>query len=343
MNNKISQAIILVFVLLSSFSCSNNDIEDIPLAPIEYDPTQHIQATIKDVWSGEWYSAKSDCAWEAIIDLETGAFDTIPGTGDPFDPYLKPMGPDRLTDFENNRRIYAQREMGRLVVQDLESLEEKYVELKDPETGDNIRIPLYLDFGNSPNELFAFSYYNRIYRIDLETLSIELVGEITLTDIREVTEMIFSKASQRIILLGQTFSTSIQEASAYAMYDFAEQTIVREGRIPVTFGFVKHPTETSIFCLTSPNSEVDFRLIEFEIRMDGLFEINRSPTDLAINNISTHRSTIHSATNSYIVRGGSTHEFNLVTVLYQIDLETGELKSETMIDLPCNLLKIAGE
>ena len=339
MYNKISQAYILFFVLLLSFSCdTESNTEDIPSAPLQYDPALHVQGTFMDLWG----HTDQGHAWEVIIDLETGHFDKIPGTGEPAGGYNLPVGTDRLTDFENNRRIYVDRNGAKLVVQNLESLEKQYIEIADPDQA--IYFPLHLAFGNTSNELFAYAQYpNKIYRFDLENETFEVVAEITFTAIESVTDLIFSSASQRIILLGQTLNTTAQEATAYAIYDLTENAIVREDAIPITFGFVKHPTKNSIFCLTVPNSEAGFRLTEFEIGSNGLIEVPRSLTDVEMNSISTHRSTIHTASNSYIVRGGYSTESNPITILYHINLETGELQAETNIDTPYSMLKVAGE
>jgi hypothetical protein len=341
MNHNILQTAAIFFVLLLSFSCdTERNTEDIPSAPLQYDPALHVQGTFIDTWG----YTQAGYAWEVIIDLESGAFDTIPGTGEPAGGFFLPVGPDRLTDFENNRRIYMDRNNTKIVVQDLESLEKKFIDIADPDPTQEIYFPLYLAFGNTSNELFAYAQYpDKIYRIDLENETFEVVADIIFTDMKSVTDIIFSRASQRIILLGQTINTTNQEASAYAIYDLAEQAIVREDAIPITFGFVKHPTQNSIFCLTVPNSEAGFRLTEFEIRTDGLLEVPRSLADVEMNSISTHRSTIHTATNSYVVRGGSTSELNPETILYRIDLETGELQAETNIDTPYSMLKVAGE
>ena len=340
MNNNIVQASTLFFILIFSFSCEHNDTEDVPSGPLEYDPAQHIQGTFYDI--SDYYEREH--SWEVIIDLESGSIDTIPGTRERSHGWWGPVGVERLTDFENNRRIYLETAGHDLIIQDLSTLEKRYIGLSDPETGSTLSLPPHLDFGNHKNELFAYSRYtDKIYRIDLEQESIELIATIALTDIESITDIIFHKAPQQLIIFGLPTSTDVQEASAYAIYDLATNEIVKEANIPTTTGFVKHPNQGSIFCLTVPNQEIGFRLIEFEIKMGGLVEIARSQEDLEINYIDNHRSTIHSATNSYIVQGKASAGPNLVVGLHLIDLETGVLQVNNAIDTPNRLFKIAGE
>lgn len=334
MNNKILQLSTLLFLLLLSFSCGDDTIK----APLEYDSSRHVQGTLYDIFDSVY-------SWETIIDVETGDFDTIPGTRERELNRVLPFGPDRLTDFENNRRIYSRTNGYSLVIHDLESLEKQFISLEDSITGDKISFPPYIEFGNNTDELFVIDqYFSGLYRADLTNYSIERIADKPLINIKLITDIIFSKEDQRIILLGQTVNTTSQVATSYAIYDLASNTVIKEGSLPDVFGFAKHPTKNSIFCLTVPTLELGIRLVELQINQNDLSVVYISPEDLVLDDgLSTHRSTIHSATNSYICRGGSTHEANQETYLHRIDLISGELQKSVFVDGHDFMIKLAGE
>ena len=110
------------------------------------------------------------------------------------------------------------------------------------------------------------------------------------------------------------------------------------------FGFVQHPVEKdNIYFIQATQDNKGFRLMKIEMNGDGINVSEISTTDLLINNMSLYLQTIHTASNTYILRGGSNSIETPSNTLYTIDLNNGNLMCEVEIEETGFLLKLAIE
>ena len=79
-----------------------------------------------------------------------------------------------------------------------------------------------------------------------------------------------------------------------------------------------------------------------EIDQNNINILEVSKTDLSINDLSPYVQTIHQGSNSYIIRAGSSNLDAPLNILYSINLTTGELVNEVLIEQTDMVLKIAG-
>jgi hypothetical protein len=85
------------------------------------------------------------------------------------------------------------------------------------------------------------------------------------------------------------------------------------------------------------------RLMELNLS-GGQFQVmSKSTSDLAIDNLSGYLQTIHSATDSYICRGGSSSGEMPIKIFYKIDLTTGELVNEVTLTDAGLLISLSAE
>lgn len=276
----------------------------------EYDPAIHVYATNFRSRVGEW---------ETFVDITTGNYDSIPGTREPAGTINFPNGTAALNDFSQNRRIYLNQVSGQeMTIQDLTTLEKTVITLELPDGSSLITRPEFLTFGADNNTVYAFDTADdAIYVIDLVNQTIDLLVDDIVVDRNGIEAFIYLKSSHEIVFLGNDF---------YTIYDLnSGQLVIEDDTIPDLFGFVKHPDTDDIYCLSFPTTDFAFRLVRM-VKQGGQYGVVMiSLEDLEIDNLSPNLQTIHTATNAFVCRGGTTLENNIETYIYSIDLNTGEL------------------
>ncbi|MEO1261671.1 MAG: hypothetical protein AAFZ15_22905 [Bacteroidota bacterium] len=320
---------LLFFVALSA--CKDDD--DANPQPLVYDASRHIYGTT---------SIQGQGSWETIIDLESGRFDTIPGTRENAGGFNFPLSTRELTDFVDNRRLFITFDKNDLVVQDLETAEKNIINLVGNPNSIGLAPFEYLNFGKSNNEVLGLYTFERtIYRVDIMMGNYEPLTEYISMDQDQITNMLYSPENDYMIFFGQNNDT--ETVYLYSIFDMSVNEIIAHDTIPRFFGFVKHPSQNSIYCLTIPMNGIGFRLTELMVKEDRLDVRTVSTTDLEIDQLSPNLQTIHSATNSYICKGGSTSIENPETFLYSIDLTTGQLLRSTEVPGYGSMMNIESE
>ena len=321
--NKTTKFIFLISSITILLFASCKDDDPTIQAPLVYDAASHIYGTTFKAGIG---------SWETIIDLETGQFDTIPGTKEPVGALDLPIGVRELTDFDANRRIFV--DGSDLIIQDLETTTKTTIKLLDPIYPDTeiyiIRFQ-YLNFGRNKDEIYGISTYNQPYLINLATQTIELISiDVFSLDFDQIDDFIYLEDQNDFVFIGQKYS--VDDSYFVSVYDLDANAFTIYDSIPKSFGFVKDHASDRIYALSFPTDNHGFRLMSLDIRDDDVRSILISTENLAIDNLSFYMQTIHTASNSYICRGGSASIEVPENMLYSVDLTTGELKNSIILD-----------
>jgi len=329
---------IIAFSLLGSIfllsACKDEPTE--PLLPLEYNAATSVY--------GKMYRLNELDRWETIIDLETGLFDTIPGTREAASSISFPSGTTDLTDFEGNRRIFVTSDDKNIIIQNLTSSDQISIELKDPVSGFFINRLKHLDFGATNDEIYGISSTNQPYLINVSTKTIELVHTNIPLDLDQVDAFMYLKERNDFVFFGRNHFNDEPSQYFASIYDIDTEQIIIHSSISNSFGYVKDPSSSDrIYALSLPSDDHLFRLISLNISSDNITSLFISTTDLAIDELSSYVQTIHTATNSYICRGGSTSLDDPKNNLYSIDLDSGELTNEVLLDNYGLMLGLKGE
>jgi len=305
-------------------SCKDDD----ELRISEYDPAVHVYATHYRRYVGEW---------ETFIDITTGKYDSIPGTKEiKVGGINVPNGTAALTDFSQNRRIYLSGNGDEMIIQDLTTLEKITITLDLPDGSSLITRPEFLTFGADNNTIYVFDRGgSAIYVVDViaQTLNIQL-DDLPLNG-NSFEAMIYQKSTNDLFFF---------EKEKYYIIDLDTNELLNDnGVLPGLFGFVQHPDNNLLYALTYPNADRVFRLARLERTGNEFIVQILSGSDLAIDQLSPNLQTIHTATNAYVCRGGTTSENNIETYINSIDLSTGELIRTVTLDGFELMKKLEGE
>lgn len=313
-------ALMGTLILLIS-ACDDDDVS----IPQEYDPALHIYAMSM---------APNFESEEALIDPATGTFRLLEGTKESLGGLSIPVGPRFLTDFVNNRRIYQRGGNNGIILQDLETLEKTIINIDSLQT--QVNIWDFLTLGPDNNTIYGFDYADdRIFALDIMAQKISVIAEGLPRYGGNLEAFDYLPATNEFIFLTN---------EDYLIYSLDNQTTALSSDFgKELFGFVRHPDTDRIYALTLPSDEQIFRLVQL-IRTDTELQIaDLSTADLAIDNLSPNLQTIHTATNTYICKGGSSNFDNPETILYSIDLNTGELLHDVVLNGFGVMLKLRGE
>ncbi len=331
-----SNSIFLFLILIVAVSCKKDDADMDPAPPTSYDASSHVYATMIEVREG---------TWETIIDLETGKFRRIEETKSPGSSIEGTAGTTEMIDFINNRRIYKDpaNGTGHIVVQDLETFESTTIDLFDSDTGRYLTLFGDFYFGPDNEYIYGLTSAYDAYKVDLDTKEVKLIKSLRTENIKQVQRFIYLQDRDQFLTIGN--SQDVEDSYAYSLYDIESQSVLAEDIMPRLFGFAVHPNNDQIYALTYPTDDRKFRMVEITVNDNGLQIRQKSSSDLAIDELSTKVQTIHTATNSYICRGGSTafEGEGPENTLYSIDLNTGNLKSQVFLEDYKNMLGINGE
>lgn len=319
-------SLLSLIIILSIASCKNNDEVEIscePLKPSTYNKTNHVYATMLDFNNSQ--------GWETIIDLETGLFDTIAGSGLMQFGINGSLGTRNLTDFDGEKKIYINHD-NILVIQDLTTFDSMHIDLINPISGSKIVFPQHLNFGGSNNIVYLLSAYNEIFSVNLTSQEISLVKDISV-DQSQFSDFIYLKESNDFVFFGQKNFGGGNVEYRVSLFDSDTDEILYTDSLPHFFGFVKHPENDDIFALTIPSADKGFRLMKLQVMENEVNILQLSSSDLAIDELSPYIQTIHTETNSYICRGGTAFiDQPNSNRLYSISLVNGTVTKEVELE-----------
>lgn len=321
-----------LFLALMSYTGCDDDAD--MRTPVDYNPNCCVYGTMQrdDV----------DQRWEVAVALESGAWDTIPGTRRPSTSFQLPLGVNRLNDFQGNRHLYTDLNGENLVVQDLTTYNTRQIPLLDPDSGSGIRGSLFLQQGRNNEEYFLYSgIEGRVYGIDLAAEAITVALDTFDLGMDQVNDFLYSPAKGYFVFIGQENVGFTDRFYLAATYDNSTKDFVSRDTFPQQlFGFVANPDLAKLYCLTFPADNFGYRLTEVDfLEGGGLSYTELSNSNLAIGQISEQLQTLHTATNSYLCYG-ETPPFKLI---YQVDLSSGELRQQIVLEDFGTMIKLAGE
>lgn len=320
----------LLLITIFNFSSCNKEAEiESKKAPEVYNPTSCIYGSMTDYYNN---------IWETIIDLETGKFTKISGMTRDREPLALPLGVRKLTDFTGNKSIFLSEQGKVLVAQDLETFEKTTINLNEQHSINRL---MHLNFGDNNNEIYGLDY-RTIYLINIINQTVEIIGDIPF-DIGDINDFIYLKKQSNFVIFSHKSSDNTPLDNLISVYDPVTLEMTQQQAISSFFGFIKDPNSDNLFCLSTPKENKGFRLTKIQITDAWISIQQQSSTDLDIDKLSYYIQTIHTATNSYICKGGSTSFDTPQTYLYSIDLHTGELTNETFLEECEAMLDIKGE
>ncbi|MEL7246819.1 MAG: hypothetical protein AAFO03_00315 [Bacteroidota bacterium] len=307
--------IICALFSITIFSaCDDDDL----LLPETYDGTKHIYGTAAD------FSNDNQGVSEVIIDPQTGAFSTLEGTESGL-IIAFPSGTKNLFDFARNRRVYWDVLEFRLVIQDLETLEKTAINVSDPANSVALLNPQFATFGANNDLVYIYDSTGDLWAVDLVTETPELLYTDLDFDDLYVDNQLYLAATNQLVYGAHPDIVNRYVSSTIFTLDLATGEIASLGEIEESFGWAKNPLDERIYGLRLATDETGFRLVELQLTDSEASTRLLSQEDLDISSLSSHTQTIHTATNSYICRGGSTQEGMNENNIYSIDLNTGEL------------------
>ncbi|MFK8005267.1 MAG: hypothetical protein AB8H03_02810 [Saprospiraceae bacterium] len=321
-------------IILSITSCKDDDPVPVFCKPSSYNKASHVYATMFDdnVFQN----------WETIIDLETGLFDTIAGSGQVWPGLDLPIGTRNLTDFAAKKRIYIN--LGNiLVIQDLTTFDSTHINLNNQNVGGSIDYPQHLNFGENKNIIYFIDGLD-IFSVNLTSKEIFLIKENLSIDQSQFSDFIYLEESNDFVFLGQKNFSSGDSEYRISRYNMDTDEILYTDSIPHLFGFVKYLDNDDIFALTVPSPTQGFRLTRLQAMEGGVNISQLSLSDLALDELSPYLQTIHTATNSYVCRGGTTN-LNQTNPnrLYSINLVNGTVTNEVEIEGYKTMIGLQGE
>lgn len=333
------QILILSLVAVSVLlGCHLDDDQAVSILP--YNSQEHVYGTMS-IDNGN-----ATNKWEVVIDPRTGNVDTIPGTRVFGGGISFPLGTKNLNDFGNNRRIYIDIQRD-LIIQDLETFATTIIELKDEGINRYVLNPQYLRFGSSTDELYLIDTDRSVWQIDLlaaenSVQKTELV--LPLASGAYLSHFFYLADANEYVYTTNTSATNAGTINELVLYDPEQDMIIETQTIDESFGLVQHPDdENAFYFLQLPNGDEGFRLMALTVNGSALQLEQRSSADLPIDELSIYMQTIHTASHTYICRGGPS-QFDMPTnTLYGIDLDSGELITQANLKIEGLLRKLAGE
>ena len=331
---KRSDLFLFLFALMTTFIYTACDDDADTRTPVAYNPNCCVYGTLQ----------RDDLSqrWEVVVELESGDWDSIPETRRPSASFQLPVGVNRLNDFSGNRHLYTDFNGVNLVVQDLTTFDTAMVPLNDPETGLKINGSLFLQEGRSSDEYFLYSgLEERVYGIDLATQTLRVALDTFPLGFDLLNDFVYSPSEDYFVFMGQINQSFTERLYTATIYDHATKTLVARDTFPQRlFGFVPDPDLGRMFALTFPENQFGYRLYEVGFRgEEGLEYTELSNENLAIGQLSEQLQTLHTASNSYLCYG-ETSPFNVV---YQVDLNSGELRAQIVLEDFGTMIKLDGE
>jgi hypothetical protein len=328
----------LTVTTITLFSaCGDDDAAPGISSLLPYDASEHIYATLRIDDVNEW---------EAVVSPATGQFDTLPGTYRSVGSISFPNGTKRLSAFLGNKRIFISEIYdSELYIQDLETLDYEVLELKETDGGSTVIFPQFLRFGANEDELYLLDTDGSVWKIHLQNKEVEkILADILPTNNEYVSNFYYLKSDDKFLVSTNDAAINAGTMTNLYLVDAETDSVLTTTEITETFGLVQHPdSPNNFYCLQVPNDDAGFRLWEIQVQGESINTGQKSSSDLPIDELSIYIQTIHTATDSYICRGGSNSFDNPTNTLYTIDLTSGELAGETDFFDSAFFVKMAGE
>ncbi len=319
------------------FSCNSDDDQLGFSSLLPYNPDKHMYGTLQFQDGTRWER------WEVAIDLATGRLDSIPGTKEDSGSITSPNGTKDLTAFNTNKRIYIDLDKN-LVVQDLDTAEETVIEITDTASGASVLFPQYVRFAASEEELFLIDTDDTVWFIDLLTEEVEKTAiQLPIPSGAYLSNVYYIAATDDFLYSTNSSAINSGTITNLHFYDLGSETVIQSATITESFGLVPSSTPGQFYFLQIPTEDTGFRLVELQVNPGQLMLAEISDADLAIDELTLYTQTTHTATNSYVCRGGSNNLEDLSNTLYIIDLDSGDLIDEVVLEVDGILSKLAGE
>lgn len=315
--------------------------DESPASVLPYRASAHIYGTFGQIDNG---------FWEVVIDPATGHYEKLVASEETLTARSPRVGAFALTAFERNELIYGSppSRLAALSVQDLETFEISDIALRDTLLGQSMVFPQLLRFGASQNEVFLMDTDRSIWHIDLDSRAVRKVHDGLPVPAGGYVCHFFHRSSDgHFLVMTNEVASNAYTADKIHVINPAlpnPKATLSTTTIPSGFGFLQHPVDRdAIYYIQRAQSDKGFRLMKITMSAGGMNISEISQTDLPIENLSPYLQTIHTATNTYILRGGSSSLDAPSNVLYSIDLNNGKLVREVPIRDAGFLLKLAGE
>ncbi|MFK7810572.1 MAG: hypothetical protein AB8F74_22385 [Saprospiraceae bacterium] len=307
---------------------------------LPYNSSDHVYGTlaVRDVGT-----------WEIVIDPSTGAHNKVSETETPFEGTSARIGGLELTSFERNERLFVSRsDDSKLKVQDLETFNITEIDLTDTSLNKTVSFPQLLQFGSDQNELYLMDTDYSLWKINLESKMVnKIYDRIPVSNGTYISNLFYVASTGHFLGMTNTDAINDYRGDNLFLFDTAlpdSTSIISTKSISKGFGFVQHPIDkNNIYFIQTSQDDKGFRLMKIAINGNELDVSEISTTDLSIDNLSPYLQTIHTASNTYILRGGSNDIEAPTNTLYSININTGELIHEVEIEETGFLLNLAGE
>ncbi len=326
-------SVLILFIIMVVSSCKKDNLDPTVLP---YNPDKHIYGKVQFYGAGEY---------EVVIDPISGLFDTIPETRRGSGGISLPIGTTNLIGFSGKERLFIDdiSFLPRLFFQDLDAFGYFDIPLLDENIPDEKVISAqYMSFGISEDEIHLIDTDKSIWRIDLTNSKVNQIFNDSIFP-NDYTPRAVLYVNQGDDLLFIQDAASSAGMTKLILFDQETASILDQQEIEGAFGFVKYPNEDRFYFLKIPGGTEGFRLMELKVSSGAMSIQEKSTTGLAIDNLSLYLQTIHTASNTYICRGGSSSIENPTNTLYSISLEDGILLNEVTLEDSGTLLNLAGE
>jgi len=330
-------SLITIFSLLIVGCSHENEIDPEEVESIlPYDSSKHIYGV---------FGVNNGDKWEVVIDPVTGKLDRIPETKEIFGGVSGYIGSKDLTSFDRNERIYIPTaDDTKLILQNLDNFEITTIDLTDMSLNKTVVFPKLIRFGKDQNEIYLLDTDDSLWKIDLDSQVVTRVHDrIPVSDNKAIFNFFYIESTGNFLCNikgdGENDKLIIFNPQAPNSSAFITTNYIASG-----FGFVQHPIDRDKFYyIQRLSNNKGYRLMYVEVVEDQIFVSQKSVADLPIENLSTYLQTIHSATNTYILRAGSNNIDSPSNNLYSINLNTGVLVNEVDLKEVGFISKLAGE
>lgn len=330
---------VMGFLFITSLylvGCADDDVAEVVLP---YNSSEHIYGTF-----GYW----DDGFWEVVIDPATGGLSKIIRSEETFPGRSPRTGAFELTSFKRNERIYSSPNSSTLKVQNLETLNITDIVLRDNSLDQMVIYPQLLRFGADQNEVYLMDTDNSIWKIDINSQVVRKVHDgIPIAEGTYITDLFYIASTGHFLVMTNNTAANAYTADNIFLFNPVlpdAVAMISATAIASGFGFAQHPDEPyTIYFIQQPQDDKGFRLMKISMTVVGVNVSEISRSDLPIDNLSVYLQTIHTASNTYIIRSGSGSIERPSNTLYSIDLSKGDLVREVEIREAGILLKLAGE
>lgn len=319
----------LVFII--SFStCKDDDAQIQETSILPYSSTEHVYGSVHSL----------EGKIEVVINPQTGQIEELEGAEDSAVSLSSPIGTKVLTDFEGNKRLFiSASSKSSLTIQDLNTLEYTVIEIKDLDIEELITNPRFLRWGATTDEVYIMDSDGSLWSVNIPEQKVNKLFDFTLSNEHYVDNFYYIPSLNQFAIHSNTTAFGAL-STQLTLIDAETAEIEDELPLPAGVGLQQHPVnKNEFFYIKAYTEEEGFRLMQVIIEEVSLAIVTKSIAALPIDNLSFYVSTIHTANQVYVTKGGQAPN----TVLYSINLNTGELVKEVKLATDKSLVSLKGE